>query len=151
MATETIQHSTIKELVEAGAVRQACAVAFGDRWSLVFSYGGVEKTLCSKNSHNIRSWANLNSVAKYLAEIGIRKFETDATNFDPNQKTLSRPDKSVAPKRAHEAVEYDRWFREQVQEAVVDADRSDAQWLTTDELFDGLEKRLQRKYGMRQV
>lgn len=44
MNAETITHTTFKELVEAGAVRGTCAVAFGDRWGLVFSYGGVEKT-----------------------------------------------------------------------------------------------------------
>ncbi len=100
MNAETITHTTLKELVDAGAIRRACAVAFGDRWGLVFSYGGVEKTLRSKNGHNVRNWANLNSVANYLAELGIRKFEADATNYDLNQKTLTRPDKSAALKRA---------------------------------------------------
>lgn len=145
MATDTITHTTLKELVEAGAVRQACAVAFGDRWGLVFSYGGVEKTLRSKNSQNVRSWANLNSVAKYLAELGIRKFETDATNYDPSQKTLSRPDKSAALKRAHEAAEYDRWFREQVQEALDDPRPS----IPHAEAMAWVEQELERRIGPR--
>ena len=145
MNAETITHTTLKELVEAGAIRRACAVAFGDRWGLVFSYGGVEKTLRSKNGHNVRNWANLNSVAKYLAELGIRKFETDATNYDPNQKTLTRPDKSVALKKAHQAAEYDKWFREQVQAAIDDPRPS----VPHDEAVRKMEAELTRRIGPR--
>ena len=145
MNAETITHTTLKELVEAGAIRRACAVAFGDRWGLVFSYGGVEKTLRSKNGHNVRNWANLNSVAKYLAELGIRKFETDATNYDPNQKTLTRPDKSAALKRAHQAAEYDQWFREQVQAAIDDPRPS----VPHDEAVRKMEAELTRRIGPR--
>ena len=145
MNSETITHTTLKELVEAGAIRRACAVAFGDRWGLVFSYGGVEKTLRSKNGHNVRNWANLNSVTNYLAELGIRKFETDATNYDPNQKTLTRPDKSVALKKAHQAAEYDKWFREQVQAAIDDPRPS----VPHDEAVRKMEAELTRRIGPR--
>ena len=145
MNSETITHTTLKELVEAGAIRRACAVAFGDRWGLVFSYGGVEKTLRSKNGHKVRNWANLNSVAKYLAELGIRKFETDATNYDPNQKTLTRPDQSVALKKAHQAAEYDKWFREQVQAAIDDPRPS----VPHDEAVRKMEAELTRRIGPR--
>ena len=145
MNAETITHTTLKELVEAGAIRRARAVAFGDRWGLVFSYGGVEKTLRSKNGHNVRNWANLNSVTNYLAELGIRKFETDATNYDPNQKTLTRPDKSAALKRAHQAAEYDQWFREQVQAAIDDPRPS----VPHDEAVRKMEAELARRIGPR--
>ena len=145
MNAETITHTTLKELVEAGAIRRACAVAFGDRWGLVFSYGGVEKTLRSKNGHNVRNWANLNSVANYLAELGIRKFEADATNYDPNQKTLTRPDKSAALKKAHQAAEYDKWFREQVQAAIDDPRPS----VPHDEAVRKMEAELTRRIGPR--
>ena len=145
MNAETITHTTLKELAEAGAIRRACAVAFGDRWGLVFSYGGVEKTLRSKNGHNVRNWANLNSVTNYLAELGIRKFETDATNYDPNQKTLTRPDKSAALKRAHQAAEYDQWFREQVQAAIDDPRPS----VPHDEAVRKMEAELTRRIGPR--
>ena len=145
MNAETITHRTLKELVEAGAIRRTCAVAFGDRWRLVFSYGGVEKTLRSKNGHNVRNWANLNSVANYLAELGIRKFEADATNYDPNQKTLTRPDKSAALKKAHQAAEYDKWFREQVQAAIDDPRPS----VPHDEAVRKMEAELTRRIGPR--
>ncbi len=147
MAAETISHGLLKELAAAGAIRRASAVAIGDRWGLMVSYGGVERTLAAANSHQIRSWANLNTLVKYVMGFGIRKLDLDATNYDPSQKTLLRPDKSVALKKAHQAAAYDKWFKEQVKEGIEEADSKDAIWLTTEDLFDGLQQRLEARHG----
>ncbi|WP_324292611.1 hypothetical protein [Xenorhabdus khoisanae] len=43
------------------------------------------------------------------------------TNYSPeNPSRQTRPDRSAALKRAHEAVSYDDWFREQVQASIDD-------------------------------
>ncbi len=151
MSTEIITHTTLRELVAVGAVREVTAVAHGSRWSLVVRYGGIERVLAVRKTKQPRSWAHLDSLARYLAEIGIRQFTTDARDYDPDQPGQKRPDRAEALRQAHEAAEYDRWFRDQVHEALAEADRPDAQWLTADELFDGLEKRLAQKYGTRPV
>ncbi len=151
MPAETITHATLRELAAAGAIREAAAVAHGSRWSLIVRYGGVERVLTARRTRQPRSWAHLDSLARYLAEIGIRQFTTDIRDYDPDQPGRKRPDRAEALDQAREAAEYDRWFREQVQAALDEADRPDAQWLTTDELFDGLEKRLARKHKVRPV
>ena len=145
MSSETITHSTLRELAEAGAVRQACAVAHGDRWAIVVRYGGIEKTLAARNSHQVRSWANLNSLVKYLSDLGIRRFEADATNYDPSQKTFSRPDKSESLKRAHEAAAHRKWFIAQV-EATLAAGHTP---LSQEEARAETERRMIEKYGAR--
>lgn len=149
MTAEIITHTTLRELAAAGAVCEAAAVAHGSRWALVVRYGGTERVLAARKTKQPRSWAHLDSLVRYLAEIGIRQFTTDARNYDPDQPGQKRPDRAEALRQAHEAAEYDRWFREQVQQALDEADSPDAQWLTTEELFDGLEKRLARKHGAR--
>lgn len=145
MNYETITHTTLCELAQAGAVRQASAVAFGDRWAIVVAYGGVQKTLAARNSRQVRSWANLNSLAKYLAGLGIRKFDADATNYDPHQKTIERPDRSVTLKRAHQAAAHRKWLGEQV-EATRDAGHAP---LSQTEAKAETEKRMIEKYGPR--
>jgi hypothetical protein len=149
MAAETISHGLLKELATAGAIRRASAVAIGDRWGLMVSYGGVERTLAAANSHQIRSWANLNTLVKYVMGFGIRKLDLDATNSDPSQKTLRRPDKSAALKKAHQAAAYDKWFKEQVKEGIDEADSPDAQWFTTDQVFAEIDKDLEELTGGR--
>jgi len=145
MNYETITHATLCELAQAGAVRQASAVAFGDRWAIVVAYGGVQKTLAARNSRQVRSWANLNSLAKYLAGLGIRKFDADATNYDPNQKTIERPDRSVTLKHAHQAAAHRKWLGKQVA-ATRDAGHAP---LSQAEAKAETEKRMIEKYGPR--
>ena len=149
MHSETITHATLRELAEAGAIRETAAVGMGDRWSVVVKYGGIEKTLAGRNSRQVRSWANLNSVVKYLAGLGIHEFVTNSRNYDPQQKTHKRPDKSEALTRAHQAAEHDQWFREQVQAGIEEADSPDAVWFTQKEMKQHMENWLIEKYGPR--
>lgn len=118
MSAEIITHTTLRELVAAGAVREAAAVAHGSRWALVVRYGGIERVLAARKTKKPRSWVHLDSLARYLAEIGIHQFTTDARDYDPDQPGQKRPDRAEALHRAHKAAEYDHWFREQVQEAL---------------------------------
>lgn len=149
MTAGTITHALLKELSEAGAIRKASAVAFDDRWAVVVAYGGIERTLRATNSRQVRSWANLNSVVKYLASLGIRKFDTDATNYDPNQHSISRPDKSAALKAAHQAAAYDKWYRLQVVQSIEEADAPEAEWFSTDQVFAEIDKDLEELTGGR--
>ena len=145
MTTETITHNTLKHLAEAGAVHSASAVAIGDRWAIVVAYGGTKRTLRATNSHQVRSWASLNSLVKYLMGLGIRQFNGDATHYDPQQKTISRPDKSATLKRAHEAAAHDQWFREKVQESLDDPRPG----IPHDEAMQRVEAKLVETYGSR--
>ncbi len=57
----------------------------------------------------------------YLKDIGIAHFEVDAALYDPlAASSRTRPDRSLALKRAHEAAAYETWFREQVQASLDD-------------------------------
>ena len=147
MPPETITHTTLSELAAAGAIREAAAVAHGSHWSLVVRYGGIERVLAARKTKKPRSWAHLDSLVRYLAEIGIRQFTTDAHHYDPKQPRQKRPDRAEALRQAHEAAEHDRWFREQVQQALDEADSPDAQWLTTDEMKASMERWLTERYG----
>ena len=56
-----------------------------------------------------------------LRDIGISRFDVDASAFDPDAVgRATRPDRAAALKAAHQAVAHDRWFREQVQQALDD-------------------------------
>ncbi len=145
MNPETITHTTLQELAEAGAIRQASAVALGDRWSIIVNYGGVQKTLAARNSGQVRSWASLNSLASYLSKMGIRRFDTDATQYDPKQKTITRPDKSQTLKQAHKAAAYQKWFKGEVEKSM----NSNNPSYTHKEAKAKMEKWLTKKYEPR--
>lgn len=104
---ETINHSALKFLVEADAVNQVTAIAHADKWSLRVRFGAIgdekEKTVVAKNSGKTRVWRKLDTLAKYLLDLGIQKFETDVRKYDPSKQTLRRPDSAASLKRTHSA------------------------------------------------
>ncbi len=117
MTSEIITHNNLCELAATGAIHEAAAVAHGSHWSLVIRYGGIERVLAAGKTKKPRSWAHLDSLVRYLAQIGIRQFTTDAHYYDLNHRRQKDSKRSDA---LHEAVEHDRWFRQKVQEAMDD-------------------------------
>ena len=103
MSSHTINHNALKHLVEAGAISTAIAKAEGDIWTLVIHAGDTKKTVMAKNSGKSRVWRKLDTLAKYLKDIGLKKFEINVSQYDPSQKSLRRPDSANTLKRTHKA------------------------------------------------
>ncbi len=131
MSTETIDHNTLARLVEAGAVRAAHVIGRAGGWSVVIKYGMIERLLAASRSRQVRVFKKLETVVGYLKQIGLSRFDVDAANYDAAQlQTYRRPDRAEAMKRAHEAATHDQWFRDQVQQALLEADDPATVWVS---------------------
>ena len=117
-----INHNALKLLFEAEAVDSVIVIANADQWTLNIRFGDAEKTILAKNSGKARIWRKLDTLAKYLSGLGIKHFETDLANYDPNQKSLTRPDSAAILKRTHEAHRAQQ-EKEELQEAIAAIDR----------------------------
>jgi hypothetical protein len=121
MTTETIDHATLYHLVEAGTVRAAHVIGTPNGWTVMVKYGLTERPLAAQRSRQIRLFKKLETLVNYLKNIGIVQFNVDASGYhSENQNKHARPDRAIALKRAHEAVAYDEWFRQQVQASIDD-------------------------------
>ncbi len=120
--SDGINHNALKLLIEAGAVDTATVIANADQWTLKITFGDAEKTILAKNSGKARIWRKLDTLAKYLSGLGINRFETDLANYDPSQKTLTRPDSAAILKRTHEAHRSQQ-EKEEIQEAITAIDK----------------------------
>lgn len=130
MAAETIDHSTLAELVEAGAVRGAHVVGQPGGWSLRVKYGAAERALAAQRSRQVRVFRRMDTLISYLKDMGIERFDVDAADYESGGGTShSRPDRAEAMRRTHEAAAHDRWFREQVGEAIMEADDPKTEWV----------------------
>ncbi|WSG77438.1 hypothetical protein U8P80_31305 (plasmid) [Rhizobium beringeri] len=127
MTAETIDHSTLSRLVEAGAVEAAHVVGKTGGWSVVIRYGEAERPLAAQRSRQVRVFKRIDTLVSYLRDVGISQFDVDAADYVP--ATASRPDRAAALRRTHEAAEYDKWFREQVEEAIWEADDPNTVWI----------------------
>lgn len=119
---EGINHNALKLLIEANAVDSAITIANADQWTLSIVFGGTKKIILAKNSGKARIWRKLDTLAKYLSGLGINHFETDLANYDPSQKTLTRPDSAAILKRTHESHRSQQ-EKEDIQEAIIAIDK----------------------------
>ena len=121
MTTETIDHTTLTKLADAGVVRSAHVVGQAGGWGILVKYGMTERALATQRSHQVRIFRKLETLVDYLKRIGIPRFDVDAVNYDPeNGTTHKRPDRAAAMKDAHEAAAYTKWLKAEIQEAIDD-------------------------------
>jgi hypothetical protein len=122
MNTETIDHTTLSRLAEAGAVISAHIVGQNGGWGILVKYGVTERALAAQRSHQVRIFRRFETLVSYLRSVGIAHFDVDAVNYDPVsiKNTRNRPDRSEAMKSAHQVVAYDKWLKAEIQEAIDD-------------------------------
>ncbi|MBV8501398.1 MAG: hypothetical protein JO006_06755 [Paucibacter sp.] len=121
---KTIDHSTLRRLVEAGADVGAEVIGGAGGWSVVISFGRASQTLAATRGAP-RTWRQFETLAGYLKELGIVEYRVNAVAFAPGIAASRQDDKrsttaSERMKRAHQAAAYDAWFREQVQASIDD-------------------------------
>jgi hypothetical protein len=101
MDSKTITHKTFSQLVDDGVIRHVVAVAEGGSWHILVEYGRVQRYLRSTNGDNVRTWSKIDTLVKYLAAVGIRKWGVDASGFIPGEGLTKRPDRRRALKDLH--------------------------------------------------
>ena len=121
---KTIDHSTLRRLVDAGAHVGAEVVGGAGGWGVVISYGRASQTLAATRGAP-RTWRQFETLAGYLKELGIVEYRVNTAEFAPGAAAGKPDDKrsttaSDRMKRAHQAAAYDTWFREQVQASIDD-------------------------------
>ncbi|NHZ66928.1 antitoxin PaaA2 family protein [Massilia genomosp. 1] len=121
MTIETIDHTNLTKLAEAGVVRSAHVVGQAGGWAILVKYGMTERALAAQRSHQVRIFRKLETLVEYLKGVGIPRFDVDAVNYDPHSTTTAkRPDRAAAMKDAHAAAAYTKWLKAEVQEAIDD-------------------------------
>lgn len=121
---KTIDHSTLRRLVDAGAHVGAEVVGGAGGWGVVISYGRASQTLAATRGAP-RTWRQFETLAGYLKELGIVEYRVNTAEFAPGTAAGKQGDKRSAAasermKRAHQAAAHDSWFREQVQASIED-------------------------------
>ncbi|NIA00562.1 hypothetical protein [Massilia sp. CCM 8734] len=121
MTTDTIDHTTLTKLAEAGVVRSAHVVGQAGGWGILVKYGMTERALAAQRSQQVRIFRKLETLVEYLKGVGIARFDVDAVNYDARSITATRrPDRAAAMKETHAAAAYTKWLKAEVQEALDD-------------------------------
>jgi len=120
---KTIDHGTLRRLVDAGARVGAEVIGATGGWGVVINYGRASQTLSATRGQP-RTWRQFETLAGYLKDLGITEVRVNTAEFEPGP-TPSKQDKrsttaSDRMKHAHQAAAYDTWFREQVRASIDD-------------------------------
>jgi hypothetical protein len=121
---KSIDHSTLRRLVDAGARVGAEVIGGAGGWGVVISYGRTSQTLVATRGAP-RIWRQFETLAGYLKQLGIVEYRVNTAEFAPGAAVGKPADRRSATasermKRAHQAAAYDTWFREQVQASIDD-------------------------------
>ena len=132
-AAATIDHNTLARLVEANAVSATHVVAKPGGCGVIVRYCAIESTLSVTPSKQTRVFKRLETLVGYLKGVGIGRFVVDSDNFDAAAETLySQPNTPATLKQAHAALTHHQWFRDQVEQAINEADDPTTQWVSND-------------------
>jgi len=135
MNTQTIDHTTLTKMAQAGAVRSAHIVGQAGGWGILVKCGMTEHALTAQRSHQVRVFKKLETLVNYLKGVGIARFDVDAVNYDADSVAKhKRPDRAIAMKGVHETAAYDKWFRAEITEAIKEADDPNTVWLSNEEV-----------------
>ena len=96
--------------------------------------GLQEKPLGVQRTDKPRLWRSLDSCVEFLkTELLIGHVDLDATKYSHVEPGKSRPDASKRLLNAFEAAAHDKWFREQVEIGLLEADDPATQWVSQEE------------------
>ena len=122
---QTLTLDQLRATTQAGGIASVSLTAEGGTFVIaVATRSGEDGLLVKTRTKEPRRFTDLRKAMLLLREIGIATVQVDATRWNPDKAMAgtSRPDRSAAMKRAHEAAAHDRWFRAQVEEALQEAD-----------------------------
>ncbi|WP_061790163.1 hypothetical protein [Herbaspirillum rubrisubalbicans] len=134
-----MQSWTLEQLrtaTEAGGVAAVKLRAEGGGFYVqITTKNNGQAVLSHARSDEPRTFPNPLPAITLLRKLGLMVGTFDISNWNPELKPLARtrPDRAVAMKNAHEAVEHDRWFRSQVEQALTQADDPATQWVTQEQ------------------
>lgn len=81
LTTNTIDHTALEHLVEAGAIHGASVIGHPGGWGVVVQCGVTERALAARRGA-IRTFRRFETLVGYLKEVGITQYHVDAANFD---------------------------------------------------------------------
>jgi hypothetical protein len=117
--SELIAPNSLKDLVDANAIRHATVVADKSVFKITVKYGMVERTVSVRTRGGQikeRVFTSLDAVARFMRDkVHLAQYEVNAANFDPTAKAIKRPDTARRLTAAHAALSHSEWAQQKVQ------------------------------------
>ncbi len=134
--TSTIQLAALRTHVDAGSLRRATIMGQKGGWGVVLRVGMSEFVLAAQKSGQPRLFATTDTAIKTLREIGIKRFEVEAAQYEPGRLRRARPEVAAANRQLHEDATHTVWMRTELAQSIDRIERGEAQWIEHGTLWD---------------
>lgn len=131
----------------AGGVEKVILTARGASFFVqVETRNGGEALLAKARSTEPRRFGNPLQALALLRGLGLFVGGFDVGEWDPDNKETARtrPDRAEALKRTHAAAEHDRWFRQQVADALLDVEDPSVEAIAHEEVRKNMQRQRER-------
>lgn len=136
--SEPLKPESFRELVKSGVVTSATILGQKGGYAVLASIGMQQRPLGTR-SGEVRMFSTADTAIKLLRELGIYHADLDVTHYEAGSLRPGRPDTAEKNRAANAALEHDRWFRAQVQEALDKMENGTAEFIDHDTMWDELE------------
>jgi hypothetical protein len=138
MKTFTIEQA--RSAASSGGVLSANLRPLGSKFALEFETRNGSAMLIASVSKEVRRFVNPIKAFEIVRELGLEGGHYSVAQWRPDDAIdrQTRPDRSLAMKKNHEAVELKRVLDERIQEA----NNPNAVWIEHNDMFDRLEASL---------
>ncbi|WP_411832948.1 hypothetical protein [Pseudoxanthomonas mexicana] len=103
---QTVKLATARELAAAGSVRETLLIGQCGGYTVRFKVGTGERVLATKEGSQ-RLFTGIDAAARVLRDIGIARYQVDASGLSPNvANPRRRPDRAAALRQTHEDAAY---------------------------------------------
>ncbi len=126
---DTIDQTTLLNLVQSGAVKAANVVGQPGGWGVIVMFGHVQKALSVRRG-KIRVFRKLDTLVEFLRGVGLMQYQVDASHFDPAKNVRTNAAASLRLKTAHDAAAYEKWFNAEIDQAIKEADDPATIWIS---------------------
>jgi hypothetical protein len=139
----TLTLDQLRATTDAGGVAGVTLKAQGGAFFVqIDTRNGGEAVLAKARSSEPRSFGNPVQALALLRGLGLVVGSFDVEQWNPDDKVgvRTRPDRAKALKHTHEAAEHDKWFREQVQQGLAEADDPNTEWVSHEIVKDDMQR-----------
>ena len=130
MKTFTIEQ--VRSAAASGGVLSANLRPLGSMFVLEFETRNGAAMLIASVSKEVRRFGNPVKAFEIVRDLGLEGGRYSVAQWRPEERDIgwpTRPDRSAVLKHAHEAAAYDKWFHQQVEEGIKEADDPNTVWV----------------------
>jgi len=132
--TQSIKLENLRDLVNMGAVKTATILGQKGGYAVLAKLGTQDRILANKVGE-VKMFATTDTAVRELTRLGLSSFLLDTSGYEAGLLRAPRKDVSARAKAAKQALAYDQWVREQVDEALAEEKNGTATWHSHDDVW----------------